>query len=119
MLRYVTSWCRQFSLRTLLLLLAIASGCLAFEVKFVRDRRAALADRRTVFGHPDSAPIESVPWIIRMRGEYTCGEVVLLDYDPKKLTELQSLFPEATVRHACTAIFDYECQQPLGTAYTP
>jgi len=120
MLHRVPRWYRQFRLLTFLLLLAIASCCLAFEVKFVQDRREALADRRTAFSPADAAaPIESIPWIVRMRGEYTCREVVLFDYDPKKLARLKSLFPEAAVRHACSLEFEHEFWSRITAARTP
>lgn len=116
MFRRLPSWSRQFRLQTFLLLVAIISGWLAFELKFVRERRAALADPLLGSSPEAQTPGVSVPWVRRLLGDYAVSEVVLFEYDPKKLAHLKSMFPEAEIRHACSLEFEHEFWSRFGVA---
>jgi len=90
----------SYSLRTvfvLLTLVGIAIGWLSIQVKWVKDRRAAIHSYSFVRGH-DGPATAKLPWQLQL-----CGEVPvvrLYAYSDEDFAKAKRLFPEAEVKKA-------------------
>lgn len=86
----------QFSVRTLLVLIALVSlpmGWVAYQLHWVRQRHGFIDRFLCWDGNPPQDP--DPPWPLALFGEIGMGAI---DVPPSRVSEAQRLFPESQVR---------------------
>ena len=95
----------RFSLRTLLIVITLAScsmAWVAYQLNWIRQRRAERAAEHKDFldfgrGQISKEGQAAAPWQLAIFGEQGLTEIVLWRENDLRKAELQSLFPEAHV----------------------
>jgi hypothetical protein len=91
----------SFSLRTLLIVVAVVSVWLGIQVKWRRGRERAMTDYRPRF-YNIGLSVVTAPWSIRLLGEpagpYDLGIAVRTPEERQFAEEFKKLFPERRIQ---------------------